>query len=85
VPRTINEKAPSDPTSAEQNTHDAFATKPSGAIDLVGQAFWRWTVISVHPERDRNGRLRWRCRCSCGSERAVRADSLRGGGTLTAC
>jgi hypothetical protein len=60
-----------------------FATKPSAGIDLVGLTFGRWTVISVHPERHRNGRSRWRCRCSCGSERVVRVDSLRSGGTLS--
>lgn len=59
------------------------STPPSAGIDLVGRAFGRWVVISVDPERGRNGRLRWRCRCSCGSERAVRADSLRSGGTIS--
>jgi hypothetical protein len=69
-----------DAMSAGRNNRDAFAT---ARIDLVGQTFGRWTVISVQSERGRNGRLRWRCRCSCGSERVVRADSLRSGGTIS--
>jgi hypothetical protein len=69
-----------DAMSAGRNNRDAFAT---ARIDLVGQTSGRWTVISVQSERGRNGRLRWRCRCSCGSERVVRADSLRSGGTIS--
>jgi hypothetical protein len=42
-----------DAMSAGRNTRDAFATKPSAGTDLVGQTFGRWTVISVHPQRDR--------------------------------
>lgn len=68
-----------DALCAGRNTRDAFATKPSAGIDLVGQTFGRWTVISVHLERDRDGRLWWRCRCACGNERVVRAGNLRSG------
>jgi hypothetical protein len=72
-----------DAQRVEGNTStDAFATKPAG-IDLVRQTFGRWTVMSVRPERDRNGRFRQRCKCLCGTERVVRVDSLRSGGTLS--
>ena len=86
----INGTGPSSATletlgnAAPATSELGVASTPSSAgIDLVGRAFGRWVVISVDPERGRNGRLRWRCRCSCGSERAVRADSLRSGGTIS--
>jgi hypothetical protein len=72
-----------DAMSVWRDTHVACATRPSEGVDPVGRTFGRWTVISVHPQGDRNGRLQWRCRCSCGSERVVRVDSLRSGGTLS--
>ena len=47
-------------------------------FDLTGQTFGRWTVLSP-AERDKQGRARWRCRCSCGNERIVSASNLRRG------
>jgi len=34
--------------------------------DLMGQTFGRITVVSLLPERSKNGKTQWRCRCSCG-------------------
>lgn len=44
-------------------------------IDLIGQAFGQWTVLSYVGGRYRQ----WLCRCSCGTERPVRDARLRGG------
>jgi hypothetical protein len=53
-------------------------------IDLTGQIFGRWQVVSIHPERDRGKKPLWLCRCRCGSsERLVRASGLRGGWSLS--
>jgi len=41
-------------------------------IDLTGQTLGRWTVVSF-------ARGRWFCRCACGAERHVAAQSLRVG------
>ena len=42
-------------------------------VDLVGQQFGRWTVISYA------GKERWDCRCACGTERDVHGQGLRNG------
>lgn len=42
-----------------------------------GQRFERWTVLSRAADRSR--RIYWNCRCSCGVEREVSADTLRRG------
>jgi len=47
-------------------------------VDMSGQAFGRWTVLS----RVNNGKLRdayWLCRCQCGKEHSVQGKSLRRG------
>ena len=48
-------------------------------LDLVGQKFSRWTVLSKHPERGDRGRVLWLCKCECGVKRLVAAASLRNG------
>ena len=45
--------------------------------DLTNQQFGEWTVLWRAPSRNRT--TYWHCRCSCGVERDVRADSLRFG------
>lgn len=48
--------------------------------DLTGLQFGRWTAL----ERvDKKGAARWRCRCSCGTEREVAARNLIGGNSLS--
>ena len=45
-------------------------------IDLTGQQFGLWTVLSeVHC----SGPAKWLCRCRCGRERRVNGACLRGG------
>lgn len=46
--------------------------------DMTGQRFGRWAVLS------HAGNGRWNCRCDCGTEKAVRGESLRVGET-TGC
>ena len=49
-------------------------------IDLTGQQFGRWSVISPS-HVNRHGKWHWFCRCSCGKEATVNGSSLRNGGT----
>lgn len=46
-------------------------------IDLTGQQFGRFTVISRGETR--KGKTHWICRCQCGTEKQVAGSSLRGG------
>lgn len=51
----------------------------------IGQLFGRWTVISENG-RDGEGKLRWGCRCDCGTEREVRnRDLVVGKSTSCGC
>lgn len=47
-------------------------------MDLVGQKFGRWTVVS-RAENERGGKASFNVRCDCGSEKRVRGTSLTGG------
>lgn len=51
-------------------------------IDLAGRRFGMWTVLRQSTRRDRRGAI-WVCRCDCGTERDVRAFSLRRGESLS--
>lgn len=46
-------------------------------VDLTGQVFGKWTVISLSNKKASNGGLYWHCRCECGKERDVLGLSLR--------
>lgn len=46
-------------------------------IDLTGQVFDELTVLKQAPSR--SGEVYWLCKCSCGSETAMRSDKLRAG------
>ena len=46
-------------------------------IDLTGQRFNRLTVIKR--AKNQNGKTMWLCKCDCGTEKVVRADSLKDG------
>lgn len=46
-------------------------------IDLTGQRFGLWTVISR--ESTVRGHAMWRCRCKCGNEKVVSSYNLRSG------
>jgi hypothetical protein len=52
-------------------------------IDITGQRFGRWTVLH-QVLGSQTGSARWACRCDCGTEAAVRAQTLRDGAS-TSC
>ena len=57
----------------------------SKAIDLVEETFGGWTVVRRDPEYPPgSGYVRWVCRCECGREVSVIAQSLQRGAS-TAC
>jgi len=47
-------------------------------VDLAGQKFGRWTVIS-RATSNRCGASMWLCRCDCGTEKTIRHSSLTSG------
>ena len=52
-------------------------------IDLTGQTFGRLTVIEENG-KNKNGSIKWRCKCECGNEVTVIGTNLRNGNT-TSC
>lgn len=48
-------------------------------IDLTGKVFGRLTVLA--PGSKKNGKLYWKCRCECGTEKEIYGYSLRSGET----
>lgn len=52
-------------------------------IDLTGQQYGYWTVVSCAERRDARGAVFWNCRCVCGVERIVSSDRLRKGDTAS--
>lgn len=50
----------------------------SKSIDLTGQIFNNWTVISRAPNNNR-GETMWNCKCNCGNTKVVQGYSLRKG------
>lgn len=47
-------------------------------IDLTGQQFGDWTVLS-RGNKANDGHIKWLCRCSCGTEREVVGKDLKSG------
>lgn len=50
-------------------------------LDLTGQRFGKLTVLEECGRK--NGSVVWRCKCDCGNEVSVRANSLRKGKTMS--
>lgn len=48
-------------------------------VDLHGQKFGSWTVLSLSERRSASGGRYWLCCCDCGTEREVTSLSLRSG------
>lgn len=46
------------------------------AEDLTGRIFGRWTVMSLHAERLKNGGTTWVCECECGTTAKVTRNNL---------
>jgi len=51
--------------------------------DLVGKRFGKLTVLEMVEERNKYGRIMWRCKCDCGNETIVLGNSLVLGHTLS--
>jgi hypothetical protein len=50
---------------------------PYAAPDMTGLRIGRWLILDRAPSRKR--KAWWNCRCECGTEKAVAADTLRRG------
>lgn len=63
-----------------QNVLCAFIleTEMTALIDLVGQRFGKWTVLS-RASNGKNRQARWLCRCDCERENIVAGIDLRNG------
>lgn len=48
-------------------------------IDLTGQRFGRWTVMSITDKRTKNRTIIWHCKCDCGNEKDVDGYTLKSG------
>jgi len=46
---------------------------------MNGRRFGRLIVIEMSADREKNGNIRWVCRCDCGKEHTVNGHSLRNG------
>ena len=51
----------------------------SQKIDLTGQRFGSWTVLSEAPARSYGNVTMWLCQCDCGTIREVNGQLLRDG------
>lgn len=47
--------------------------------DLTNKRFGRWTVLYKTEKRTKNRNVIWHCKCDCGNEKDVDADTLRKG------
>lgn len=47
--------------------------------DLTGQKIGRWTVMYATDKRTKNRQILYHCKCECGNEKDVNADTLRRG------
>ena len=50
---------------------------------LVGQKFGKLTVVEMLDQRNKNGRIMYKCKCECGNEVEVLGNSLSTGHTLS--
>jgi hypothetical protein len=53
------------------------------AIDETGNRYGRLVVIERAQQKTKHGKIRWICRCDCGTVKPVLAASLRGGATVS--
>ena len=54
-------------------------------VDLTGKRFGRLLVIEKMSEHDKNGRLRWRCKCDCENEITIVTHGLTKGTSSCGC
>lgn len=50
-------------------------------IELSGQTFGRWTVISYYGKKWNN--TCWNCRCECGTEKVIQGSKLKNGTSMS--
>ena len=46
-------------------------------FDFTGQTFSSWSVIGKSEQKGKHGEIYWNCRCVCGTERRVVANTLK--------
>src|ERR1039458_951399 len=54
----------------------------SNLIDLTGQRFGKWLVLTRAPD---GSRTRWLCQCACGTLKEVYGNALRRGDSKSCC
>lgn len=59
-------------------TCEATKVKIGKVINEVGNTFGNWTVLS-RAENKADGSAKWLCKCNCGTEKVVAANTLREG------
>lgn len=52
---------------------------PNKISDITGRRFGKLVVVSIHPERNRDGGVRWNCLCDCGGSAVYVGHTLRYG------
>lgn len=52
-------------------------------VDLTGQVFGRWRVMSISHRHPKSGNLYWDCVCACGERRKLIGSELSGGRTAS--
>ena len=48
-------------------------------IDETGNVYGRLTVLRTKGNLNKNGRLLWLCKCSCGAEKEIEGHAMRRG------
>lgn len=67
----------------DANLKGKQVTNETTTIDITGQKFGKWTVISKTDKRNAGGVIYWHCKCECGREKDVLGTSLRSGRSLS--
>ncbi len=52
-------------------------------LDMTGQKFGRFTVLSKSETRGAGRQVKWECECECGNTRTILGASLRSGATVS--
>ena len=53
----------------------------SARIDITGQRFGKLTAQKIVPRKYKHGKVKWQCRCDCGTILFVRGTTLTAGDT----
>ena len=55
-----------------------YSHKSTNFIDLTGQKFYHWTVLS-RTKNNIDGTAMWLCQCDCGTKKIIKGTALRSG------